>query len=180
MGRLIGPVVAMRAHLVVLAGQPRYGRGSGPGHLAIAGKRPPWPPVETPASVVAQVAKNVGRDHFRGERRRAELDAEIGDLPEKTRRIFLMNHIGNVPPRALEHLARLRDDMTIPRRATPRIWEGWRAGHSAGLGRVRWRRPGSWGQASGIWGQLPPVQTAARRRHSWPERRAAKPGAFPA
>ena len=28
-------------------------------------------------------------------------------------------------------------------------------------------------------GQLPPVQTAARRRHSWPERRAAKPGAFP-
>lgn len=155
MGRLIGPVVAMRAHLVVLAGQPRYGRGSGPGHLAIAGKRPPWPPVETPASVVAQVAKNVGRDHFRGERCRAELDAEIGDLPEKTRRIFLMNHIGNVPPRTLEHLARLRDDMTIPRRATPAHLGRLEGGAFCWAGGgVRWRRPGSWGQASGIWGAI--------------------------
>ncbi len=116
--------------------------------------------VENPAGFIVQVANNVICDHFRKERRRAEIDAEVRDLiwesaddlsaersligrdnlraaraalealPEKTRQIFLLNRIQNVPHRriaemfdmsdqavyyhvrrALEHLAQIRDDM---------------------------------------------------------------------
>lgn len=118
--------------------------------------------VENPAGFIVQVVNNAVRDHFRKERRRSDIDAEIHDLlweqhddlsperaligrenlravqsaldelPEKTRRIFLMNRIDAVPHRkiaemldmsdeavyyhirrALEHLARLRDNMHI-------------------------------------------------------------------
>ncbi len=117
-------------------------------------------PVENPGDFIAQVTRNAIRDHFRKERRRAAIDAEVNgliweesdeispertligcenlravqaalqELPEKTRRIFLMNRIGNIPHRriaemldmsdeavyyhirrALEHLAQLRDEL---------------------------------------------------------------------
>lgn len=115
---------------------------------------------DNPSGFIVQVVNNAVRDHFRKERRRAEIDAEIKDLlwepqddlsaeraligrqslravraaldelPEKTRRIFLMNRVEAIPHRriaemldmsdeavyyhirrALEHLARLRDDL---------------------------------------------------------------------
>lgn len=117
-------------------------------------------PVENPAAFIGQIARNAMRDHFRKEGRRARIDAEVHDLlweasdeisaeraligreslravcaaleelPEKTRRIFLMNRVGAIPHRriakifdmtdeavyyhirrALEHLAQLRDDL---------------------------------------------------------------------
>lgn len=165
LGRLIGTFTAMRPRLVALA-HARLGSRA----LAEDLVQDTWlklesarstAPVENPVGFIAQVARNVVRDHFRKEGRRAELDAEIGallgegaddlsaerrliarqrlqaveaalaELPEKTRRIFLMNRIGNIPHRriaemlemsdeavyyhirrTLEHLARLRDDKT--------------------------------------------------------------------
>lgn len=117
-------------------------------------------PVENPAGFIAQVANHAICDHFRKEGRRSEINAEIRhlltedmdelsaerrlidrqnlrharaaleELPEKTRRIFLMNRIQNIPHRriaahydmseeavhyhirrALDHLARLRDEL---------------------------------------------------------------------
>lgn len=115
--------------------------------------------IDNPAGFVAQVARNTVSDHLRKERRRSEIDSEVSgllwegidevspermvigrenldavraaldELPEKTRRIFLMNRIDGIPHRriaeqmgitdeavyyhvrrALERLARLRDD----------------------------------------------------------------------
>lgn len=116
-------------------------------------------PIENPAGFIVSVTKRTVIDHVRKERRRAEIDAEISDvlwdsvdeisperyligresleavcavldeLPEKTRRIFLMNRIERIPHRriaeqlgitdeavyyhirrALERLAALRDE----------------------------------------------------------------------
>jgi RNA polymerase sigma-70 factor (ECF subfamily) len=116
--------------------------------------------IDNPAGFVTQVARNTVSDHLRKERRRSEIDREISgllwegvdemspermvigrenldavraaldELPEKTRRIFLMNRIDGIPHRriaeqmgmtdeavyyhvrrALERLARLRDDL---------------------------------------------------------------------
>lgn len=115
-------------------------------------------PIENPAGFIVSVTKRTVIDHVRKERRRAEIDTEISDvlwesvdeisperyligresleavcavldeLPEKTRRIFLMNRIERIPHRriaeqlgitdeavyyhirrALERLAALRD-----------------------------------------------------------------------
>lgn len=116
--------------------------------------------IHNPAGFIQQISNNVICDHFRKERRRAEIDAEVQDLlwepsdalsaerrligrdqlrqvqaaldalPEKTRRIFLLNRLQNVPHRriaemfdmsdqavhyhirrALEHLAQMRDQI---------------------------------------------------------------------
>jgi RNA polymerase sigma factor (sigma-70 family) len=116
-------------------------------------------PIDNPAGFIVSVTKRTVIDHVRKERRRAEIDAEISDvlwdsfddisperyligresleavcavldeLPEKTRRIFLMNRIERIPHRriaeqlgitdeavyyhirrALERLATLRDE----------------------------------------------------------------------
>lgn len=165
LGRLIDTFMTMRPRLVARAHSRLGNRALAEDlvqdtWLRLENARPATP-VENPVGFVAQVANNLVRDHFRKESRRAELDAEIGDLlgegadelsperrliarqrlraveaaleelPEKTRRIFLMNRIGNIPHRriaemlgmsddtvyyhirrTLEHLARLRDDMT--------------------------------------------------------------------
>ena len=123
-------------------------------------KAEPDTAIANAAGFVSQVTMNGIRDHFRKERRRAEIDAEVqellweysdelsaeralmgrdalravqvalDELPEKTRRIFLMNRIEGVPHRkiaelldmsdeavyyhirrALEHLAHLRDEL---------------------------------------------------------------------
>lgn len=120
----------------------------------------PEAPLRNAAGFMSQVTKNTICDHFRKERRRAEIDAQVQDLlweqsnemspervmigrdtlravrealdelPEKTRRIFLMNRVGGMTHRriaeqldmsdeavyyhirrALEHLAHLRDDL---------------------------------------------------------------------
>ncbi|WP_197032531.1 RNA polymerase sigma factor [Rhizobium sp. CF080] len=117
--------------------------------------------IENPAGFVAQVAKNTISDHARKERRRAEIDSDVADLlweatdeisperttigkenlkavsaaldelPERTRRIFLLNRIDQISHRriaemfgitdeavyyhirrALEHLADIRDQMS--------------------------------------------------------------------
>lgn len=116
-------------------------------------------PIEHPYAFVGQVANRIVSDHQRKKRRRAEIDAELDeliwersdeispervvigrerlnaafrildDLPEKTRRIFLMNRIEGISHRkiaerlgisdesvyyhirrALERLAELRED----------------------------------------------------------------------
>lgn len=116
--------------------------------------------IQNPAGFIQQISNNVICDHFRKERRRAEIDAEVQDLlweraddlsaersligrdqlrlaqaaldalPDKTRQIFLLNRLQNVPHRriaemfdmsdqavhyhirrALEHLAQIRDEM---------------------------------------------------------------------
>lgn len=116
--------------------------------------------IDNPAGFITQVVRHAVSDHVRKERRRAEIDAEIAgllwettdeispertvigqenlarvatvldELPEKTRRIFLLNRIDQVPHRriaemigisdeavyyhirrALEHLSELRDQM---------------------------------------------------------------------
>lgn len=115
--------------------------------------------IENPAGFIVHVTKRTIADHVRKERRRSEIDADVSDilwddvdkispersligrenleavcealdeLPEKTRRIFLLNRIGHIPHRkiaeqlgisdeavyyhirrALERLAELRDD----------------------------------------------------------------------
>lgn len=116
--------------------------------------------IDNPAGFIVHIANNLICDHFRKERRRAEIDAEVQDLiweraddlsgernligrdqlrlaraalealPEKTRQIFLLNRLQNVPHRriaemfdmsdqavhyhirrALEHLAQIRDQI---------------------------------------------------------------------
>lgn len=116
--------------------------------------------IDNPGGFITQVAKTTVAGHLRKERRRAEIDAEVcgllwdsvdeaspervlisrenlcsvcgalGELPEKTRRIFLMNRIEQIPHRriaamlgisdeavyyhirrALERLAELRDEL---------------------------------------------------------------------
>lgn len=115
--------------------------------------------IDNPEGFITQVAQNTVTDHLRKERRRGAIDAELTgilwegveqvspertamgrerlravcaaleQLPERTRRIFLMNRLGGVPHRkiaeklgisdqavyyhirrALEHLAALRDE----------------------------------------------------------------------
>ena len=116
--------------------------------------------IDNPVGYITRVANNLVSDHMRKERRRAGIDSEVADLlcdgddavtperaligrerleavraalddlPEKTRRIFLMNRIEGIPHRriaemlgvsdeavyyhirrALERLAVLRDDL---------------------------------------------------------------------
>ena len=116
--------------------------------------------IENPAGFITQVAKSTITDHLRKESRRAEIDAEVSDLlwdnvdslspervligrerleavqtalgrlPEKTRKIFLMNRIDQISHRriaevygmseeavyyhirrALERLAEFRDEL---------------------------------------------------------------------
>lgn len=123
-------------------------------------KARPDQPLENPAGYITRIAHNIVSDHVRKERRRAEIDGELAgllwesvdtvsperalidrenlkavravldDLPEKTRRIFLMNRLEGVSHRriaemlgisdeavyyhirrALERLASLRDDL---------------------------------------------------------------------
>ncbi|NPD16361.1 RNA polymerase sigma factor [Xinfangfangia sp. D13-10-4-6] len=92
------------------------------------------------AGFVSQVTMNGIRDHFRKERRRAELDAEVQDLlweqsdevsaeravmgrqtlqavqaaldelPEKTRQIFLMNRIEGVTHRRIAEMLDMSDE----------------------------------------------------------------------
>lgn len=128
--------------------------------LKLEGARPDQP-LDNPVGYITRVANNLVADHMRKERRRAAIDSEIADLlwenvdavsperaligqenlravraaldelPEKTRRIFLMNRIEGISHRriaemlgmsdeavyyhirrALERLAVLRDDLT--------------------------------------------------------------------
>jgi len=116
--------------------------------------------IDNPGGFITQIARNTVTDHLRKERRRAEIDAELSDilwpnadeispertligrediqrvravldeLPEKTRKIFLMNRVEGISHRriaalfdmsdeavyyhirrALERLAALRDDI---------------------------------------------------------------------
>lgn len=116
--------------------------------------------VDNPGGFITQVAKTTVAGHLRKERRRAEIDAEVcgllwdgideaspervligreklcsvcavlNDLPPRTRRIFLMNRVEQIPHRriaemlgisdeavyyhirrALERLAKLRDEL---------------------------------------------------------------------
>lgn len=164
LGELVGAFMTLRPRLLAVA-QARLGNRA----LAEDLVQDTWIRLETAqsdsgianaAGFVSQVTKNGIRDHFRKERRRAEIDAEVQDLlweqtdevsaeravmgrdmlarvqaaleelPEKTRRIFLLNRIDGVPHRkiaqrlemsdeavyyhirrALEHLADLRDAM---------------------------------------------------------------------
>lgn len=164
LGKLISTFIALRPRLVAHA-QSRLGSHA----IAEELVQDSWVRLETargttavdnPTGFIVQVVNNAVCDHFRKERRRSDIDAEIhgllweqhddlsperaligrqnlravqmalDELPEKTRRIFLMNRVGAVPHRriaemldmsdeavyyhirrALEHLARLRDDL---------------------------------------------------------------------
>lgn len=96
--------------------------------------------VDNPGGFISRVAHNTVTDHLRKERRRAEIDAEISDLlwpgvdeispervligrdqmrriravlddlPEKTRKIFLMNRIGGVSHRRIAELFDISDE----------------------------------------------------------------------
>lgn len=96
--------------------------------------------VENPAGFITQVAKSTIAGHLRKEGRRAEIDAEVSELlwdsvdvvspermligreslkavqaaldelPEKTRRIFLMNRIDRIPHRKIAEIYEMTDD----------------------------------------------------------------------
>lgn len=96
--------------------------------------------IDNPGGFISQVARNTVTDHLRKERRRAEIDAELsdllwpgidevspertligreqvqrvravlGELPEKTRKIFLMNRIDGIPHRRIAELFDMTDE----------------------------------------------------------------------
>jgi RNA polymerase sigma-70 factor (ECF subfamily) len=96
--------------------------------------------VGNPGGFITQVAKTTVIGHLRKERRRAEIDAEVCELlgetvdevspervlidrqtlgcvcaaldqlPEKTRRIFLMNRIGQIPHRRIAEMLGISDE----------------------------------------------------------------------
>lgn len=100
----------------------------------------PQAPVENPAGFIGQIANNAIRDHFRKERRRAAIDAEVqsllwesdddisaerrligrenlravcaalDELPAKTRSIFLMNRIENISHRSIARIYGMTDE----------------------------------------------------------------------
>lgn len=163
LGDLIGTFISLRPRLVAQAKARLRSRSLAEDmvqdtwlRLEVTGSDPQ---IVNPAGFLSQMTTNGIRDHFRKERRRAEIDAELRDLlweqsdevsperaligremlsrvqaaldelPEKTRRIFLMNRIEGLTHRkiaedfdmseeavyyhirrALEHLADLRGE----------------------------------------------------------------------
>ncbi len=111
--------------------------------------------IDNPGGFINQVARNTISDHLRKERRRTEIDAEISDLlwpavddvspertligrehvqhvravldelPEKTRRIFLMNRIESISHRRIAELFDMTDEAVYYhiRRALERLAE---------------------------------------------------------
>ncbi|MGV6873086.1 RNA polymerase sigma factor [Pseudochelatococcus sp. B33] len=111
--------------------------------------------INNPAGFIVKVADNTVSDHLRKERRRAEIDAEVSELlwesvdaisperaligrdnlkavrdaldelPEKTRRIFLMNRIERIPHRKIAEMLGISDKAVYYhiRRALERLAE---------------------------------------------------------
>lgn len=96
--------------------------------------------IDNPGGFINRIARNTVTDHLRKERRRAEIDAELSDLlwsgideispertligrehaqharaileelPEKTRRIFLMNRIDGISHRRIAEIFDITDE----------------------------------------------------------------------